>query len=173
MVALLLLPVSLGLSPLASGRVRIVGQGGRAPAGYLRVDLSRTGRHPELATPFTTGRARELRCFDRRGHHGGCACATEAVMAAYVMWGEGDGNAAWERAAATRGTASTGPRRRGKRAPARVASLRPPTRSWTTRPMGSGRHGRRRFANWHRGSGMARILRCCAQGGLSPVTAIC
>jgi len=92
-----------GSSPnLALGRVKVVGQGGRTPAGHLRVDLSRAGRHPELATPFTTGRARERTCFDRRGHHGGCACATEALRAAYAMWGEGRGDAASARAAATR-----------------------------------------------------------------------
>ena len=92
-----------GPSPnLALGRVKVVGQGGRTPAGHLRVDLSRAGRHPELATPFTTGRARERTCFDRRGHHGGCACATEALRAAYAMWGEGRGDAASARAAATR-----------------------------------------------------------------------
>ena len=92
-----------GPSPsFALGRVRVVGQGGRSPAGHLRVDLSRAGRHPELATPFTTGRARERTCFDRRGHHGGCACATEALRAAYAMWGEGQGDAASARAAATR-----------------------------------------------------------------------
>ena len=92
-----------GPSPnLALGRVKVVGQGGRTPAGHLRVDLSRAGRHPELATPFTTGRARERTCFDRRGHHEGCACATEALRAAYAMWGEGRGDAASARAAATR-----------------------------------------------------------------------
>ena len=34
--------------------------------------------------------------------HGGCTCATEALRAAYAMWGEGRGDAASARAAATR-----------------------------------------------------------------------
>ena len=143
-------------------------------AGFYPQALANTVcRHPELATPFTTGRARERTCFDRRGHHGGCACATEALRAAYAMWGEGQGDAASARAAATRhGVDRATPAREMRSSEGRVLETADAflddkaDRLWRTRSAAL-----RELAQKVRET--ARMLCSYAREGLSPVTAIC